>query len=144
MGGAMSRNKGQRGERAVIALLQPILDRVAEETGTVAPELTRNLIQAHKGGDDVVGLLWLSVEVKHQETFSLPAWWEQAQRQARGRQRPVLFYRRNGTRWTVRMEVRVPTTAKTFVVVPADVGLDDFLAWFELRARHEAVVLARP
>lgn len=138
MGGAMSRNKGQRAERAVIKLLQPILDRVAEETNTVAIELTRNLAQAHKGGDDVWGLTWLSIEVKHQEAYHLNDWWAQAKAQARGRQKPVLFYRRNGVQWTVRTLVKMPTSPTTFVLFPADLTLDRFLKWFEIAATHEA------
>jgi hypothetical protein len=138
MGGAMSRNKGQRAERDVIKLLQPILDRVAVETNTVAIELTRNLAQAHKGGDDVWGLAWLSIEVKHQETYHLNDWWEQAKAQARGHAKPVLFYRRNGVQWTVRMLVKVPTSPATFIWFPADLTLGRFLHWFEIAATHEA------
>ena len=138
MGGSMSRNKGQRAERAVIKLLQPILDRVAQQTSTVAIELARNLVQAHKGGDDVVGLEWLSIEVKHQEVFHVNDWWAQAKRQAKGDQRPVLFYRRNHGPWTVRMLVKVPTGPQSFVWLPADLTLERFILWFSITARRIA------
>lgn len=82
MSGNMSRNKGQRGEREVIKLLQPTVSRVYVEAGFPMPELTRNLSQSREGGFDISGLDWLALEVKYQETENVKGWWEQACRQA--------------------------------------------------------------
>ena len=104
MAGNRSRNKGQRGEREVIKLIQPIVDRVCEEVGCIPIPLERNLIQAHKGGADLHGLDWLALEVKYQETENLTAWWRQCVEQAKEHQTPILFYRRNFVReWRVKM-----------------------------------------
>lgn len=82
MGGLMSRNKGQRGEREVIALLQPTVDRLYVQAGYPTPILARNLSQSREGGFDIAGLEWLAIEVKYQENENVKGWWEQACRQA--------------------------------------------------------------
>lgn len=82
MGGNFSRNKGQRGEREVIKLLQPTVSKVYMEAGFPSLELTRNLSQSQNGGFDIAGLDWLALEVKYQETENVKGWWEQACRQA--------------------------------------------------------------
>lgn len=109
MSGRMARNKGKRAERQVIDLLQPVVDWVyAEEARMQAPILQRNTLQSDFGGHDISGLEWLSLEVKHQEQRAVPSWWQQCCGQAakwgiRRSLTPVLWYRRNGEAWNVRM-----------------------------------------
>lgn len=83
MSGNMSRNKGQRGEREVVKLLQPIINRVYGSRAVEPPQLERNLMQSHKGGFDIVGLEWMALEVKYQESANLNGWWKQTLDQAR-------------------------------------------------------------
>lgn len=82
MGGAMSRNKGQRGEREVIKLLQPTVTRCYMEKGLDVPSLERNLMQSRAGGFDIVGLEWMALEVKRQEVLNVNLWWKQTCAQA--------------------------------------------------------------
>lgn len=98
MGGKMSRNKGQRGEREVHSLLSDLL-------GTV---VKRN-INARQGDPDGLDVPGFAVEVKFTETW-LESYWEQAKAQAvkYGRS-PVLFWRRSRQPWTVYLD-------------PADIG----------------------
>lgn len=87
-----SRDKGQRGEREVCALLH-------EHLGT---EFKRNLMQTAEGGHDVLGLKGCAIEVKRQEKLQVEKWWKQTVGQASDvGQLPVLFFRRNKESWTV-------------------------------------------
>lgn len=103
MGGAMSRNKGKRGEREVITYLQGVVNRVRRELGMRPLVLQRNLQQAHMGGADVFGIPGMSIEVKFHAKKQTRAWWEQALQQAGHWERAVLFYRGNNEPWTVRV-----------------------------------------
>ena len=74
MGGAMARNKGARGERAVVKILQDIVTEEYSKVGLRPVELQRNLMQAYKtnggeGNHDLVGVSWMALEVKHHETL---------------------------------------------------------------------------
>lgn len=108
MGGLMSRNKGKRAEREVIALIQPVVTDAYEQARKRVPVLQRNTIQSDLGGHDISGLEWLSLEVKHHAKSAIPGWWRQCTEQAAtmGVHRsltPVLFYRMNHMPFTVRM-----------------------------------------
>ena len=103
MGGSMSRDKGQRAERAAIKLLQPVVNKVYAKYGRDAPVLQRNQLQSHMGGEDMVGLLWLALEVKHQEALNVEAWWAQCVKQCKGIREPVLLYKQNNVKWRVRI-----------------------------------------
>lgn len=89
--GARSRRKGATGEREVFKLLNVKLGRDA---------FRRNLSQTRAGGCDNDGDLIMAVEVKRAESLQLQAWIDQARRQAKPGQLPVLAYRRNGEDWT--------------------------------------------
>ena len=128
MAGKMSRNKGQRGEREVIKLLQPIVDRSFQRFKLEPPCLQRNLLQAHTGGHDVFGLDWLALEVKYQETVNLSPWWQQTLRQSGSDKVPVLIWRKSRMPWRVRMYGHVDEV-KTVV----DIDLPPFLEWMETR-----------
>jgi hypothetical protein len=137
MGGLASRQKGRRGEREVIAMLQPIVDSVYKALDRKPVVLQRNTLQSHLGGFDVVGLNWLAVEVKHAEAPSLGAWWKQCTDQAQGRE-PVLFYRSNFQPWRIRLWTRLETMKDSHWFV-ADVSVDCFLPYFESRVRDELI-----
>lgn len=126
--GKMARDKGARGEREVIDLLQPIVDTAYREAGLEPPQLKRtSSMQADGGGCDVHGLDWLALEVKRCETLQLDAWWRQCLQQAKPGQMPVLVYRQNKRRWGVRCFLQI---AVTNTVVAADLAIDYFEAYF--------------
>lgn len=135
MSGSFSRNKGGRGEREVIKMLQPIIDRVYRNFPTLTPPfLQRNTLQSHKGGFDITGLDWAAIEVKRVEKLQLTEWWRQAVRQAKEGQEPFLFYRRSREKWSVRCYgflPLAPSEKRMHCVVTIDV--ETFLAYFELR-----------
>lgn len=137
MAGRMSRNKGARGEREVIAILQPIVDSVCEETGQPRFELRRNPTQRFKGKEyDVIGLPWIALEVKRQENLSgLGSWWKQTLDATRPGQTPVLVYRKNHSPWKVRMKVPVDIENRLNVMCVVDVDWDTFLFWFRQRLK---------
>src|SRR6476620_2386756 len=60
------RNKGQRGEREVVGLLQAIVDKVRRERNLLPIVIQRNQMQSHSGGEDLAGLDGFAVEVKFQ------------------------------------------------------------------------------
>lgn len=149
MSGNFARDKGQRGEREVNKILQAIIDKVYVSAGfshvrNQIPFLERNQMQSYKGGCDIVGIDWIAIEVKHQETFHLKDWWSQCERQARKEDKmPVLFYRKNNIKFRVMMELLIPVrvqdrlkpgkmkTVKTVGPVPVDMSLEAFLVYFE-------------
>ncbi len=112
--GSKSLNKGKEAEREIVRLLQPAVDEVYAQLQAdykpwfkaMPPLLQRNTLQAHRGGQDVVGLAWIAPEVKHHAKVSrvmVDAWWRQCVGQARDKQTPVLFYRGDNEPWRVRM-----------------------------------------
>lgn len=136
MGGAMSRNKGQRGEREVIDALQPVVNTVYRAHDKDPPLLQRNTLQSDSGGYDIVGLPWFAPEVKYEEVFAVNAWWKQTLGQAKPGTVPVLFYRRNKVVWCVRMYGMLGAPGSN-VQVPVTVCMADFLAWFTRRLEFE-------
>jgi hypothetical protein len=143
----MARNKGKRGERAVIDWLQPILDEVCKKIGSKQVLLQRNTVQSDKGGTDIVGLDWLAAEVKNCESqgkANLASWWDQCDQQARdwstSRQKmtPVLFYMRNHQPIRVRM-MGWCGGHDTDVGLPCliDISQEAFEAYFRVRAGVE-------
>lgn len=146
MSGVMSRNKGQRAEREVVKLLQPVVIAAWNEVGRdgPAPSLERNLMQAHKGGHDLLGLDWLAIEVKHQEQFTIASWWQQTKEQAiKASQQgvvqvePVLFYRKNNVQWRVIMYGYLDVQGGGRVRCPVSIAVEAFLVWFKLRLEKE-------
>lgn len=140
MGGLMSRNKGKRAEREVIGLLQPIMDAVYARRGVpedVRVRLKRNTMQSDGGGFDVYGLEWMAPEVKHQETLHCEKWWQQCEAQAMRGQTPVLFYRRNNTKWRVRLWSQAVVGGGKVHCFVADMSIGDFLKYFAARFEWE-------
>lgn len=136
MGGKTSRNKGQRGEREVIKLLQPIVDKVCEEFGRETIRLQRNLMQSDSGGYDISNCANFALEIKFQETFNLNNWWAQTIAQASAEQLPVLIYRKSRVPWRVRTFGSLVWKGKATSSV-VDIALEDFLVYFELMCREE-------
>lgn len=126
--GKFANSKGKRGEREVVKLLQPVVDKVFEARGIEPPVLYRNQNQSFQGGYDIDGIDWLALEVKRQETLNINKWWEQAKSQASKDQVPVLIFRQNGSRkWRVimfgylavgkvRIKTRVEITQEAFFI----------------------------
>lgn len=147
--GGFSREKGKRAERQVVQMLQPVVNEVYGALGCPQdqiPLLQRNTIQAHKGGYDIVGLDWLALEVKHQETLKVDDWWEQTVRQAQGGKEPILFYKRNSMKWRIVMMGQIEilgTISKKDegrprrVRCPVDISADVFLIYFRERLLAE-------
>jgi len=107
MAGSKSRDKGQRAERAVIGLLQPVVNETYMERGLEPPILQRNTLQSDRGGYDITGLPWIALEVKHQEQLAVDKWWDQTIKQAKNNTEPVLFYKQNNIKFRVRLWARI-------------------------------------
>lgn len=139
MAGSTSRNKGANAEREVITILQPIINKCYERfDGSLgdAPLLQRNALQSHTGGFDVVGLDWLALEVKRQETLNLTAWWRQTVKQSGKNRLPVLIYRQSRRPWRVQMPMHVAIGQGKFTCC-ADISIENFLDYFEQRLMSE-------
>lgn len=149
MSGRASVEKGKRGEREIVRALQPIVDRVIKEVNdnhdsngglgrAESVRLLRNSLQTAVGGQDIVGLPWLMLEIKYQETTYLTNWWHQALEQTKPGQVTVLIHRKNSQRWLVRMVGFIPLSSGRKVSCPVDISFDIFLIWFEneLKARY--------
>lgn len=136
----MARNKGKRGERGVIDLLQPVIEEACRLCAVDdVPLLQRNTLQSDRGGFDICGLEWLAPEVKNCETFQLDKWWQQACRQTKKGQTTVLFYKRNHVPWRVRMPGVLYCEAgpNTWHPCVMDVSMEDFLIYFKMRVIAE-------
>lgn len=140
MGGRMSQNKGKRGEREIINLLQPIVDRIYglyPSLGT-PPILQRNTLQSDRGGFDIVGLDWFAPEVKFQESLNVNTWWRQTAAQAQGKQEPVLFFRQSRKAWRVMMKMYANTDTKgERFFSRAEISMENFMLYFEYRLHAE-------
>jgi len=137
MGGLMSRQKGQRGERDIIKLLQPTVDEVYSSMDLDAPRLQRNTLQSDGGGFDIVGLEWMALEVKRQEKNAVNAWWAQTIEQAGKDKEPVLVYRFNGERsWRVCLRGYL-WDGERLSCHRVTIDESDFLAWFRRRLTLE-------
>lgn len=136
MAGLMSRNKGKRAEREIVNLLQPIVDSVYSEhqtKTTEVPRLQRNTLQSDRGGFDITGIAWFAPEVKHQEQLNINVWWAQCKAQAKPGQEAVLFYRKNGTKWRVRMVARLSLEGTRVLRCTVDISMPTFCSYFRER-----------
>lgn len=120
--GIYSRNKGKKGEREVVLILHAIIARVCRAMIVDPIKLKRNTLQSDGGGTDIVGLDWLALEVKRQETLRVNQWWAQACGQANAWQVIVLLWRRNNERWHARVRDARGEKEYTF---------EEFQEWFE-------------
>lgn len=132
MTGAMSRNKGARFEREVIAQLQEIVDRQYRAARrSDAPKLRRNLVQyQEKGNADIAGLPWLALECKRCETLQLRQWWEQAQEQTEAHQITVLVWKQNRRPIQAMLWGKLEGLAHPPLKYTCTISWDSFLSWF--------------
>lgn len=141
MAGRTSRNKGARGEREAIALLQPIVDRACDHCGQPRIELVRDTRQRYqKKLYDIFGLPWIALEIKRVENQSgINGWWKQVKEATKPGQIPVLMYRQNNAPWKIR--TRLPIKIKDRVSVIATVTMDfsQWATWLETKIRMELV-----
>lgn len=136
--GSFSKQKGKRGEREAVKLLQPILSMVCEELGIEEVKLFRNQNQSFEGGYDIDGLGWLALEVKRCETLQVKKWWEQTVGQAGEGQEPLLVYRKSRMKWRAMMWGWVDIKhLEQGLRVPIDIDVESLLEWFEKRVRNE-------
>tara|TARA_B100000749_G_C18389759_1_gene449700 strand:- start:141 stop:575 length:435 start_codon:yes stop_codon:yes gene_type:complete len=136
MGGRMSREKGARGEREIIALLQPIVTQVCDELNRPVFELRRNPSQRFAAKQyDVIGLPWVALEVKRVENLSgLGSWWKQTLEATNDRQTPVLVYRPNHVAWKVRIRTIVAVVkGGPHIRMTMDLDWHTFLTWFKAK-----------
>lgn len=136
MSGKMSRNKGKRGEREIVKLLQPILDEEYERVGLEPPRLQRNTLQSDSGGYDLVGIDNLAIEIKYQESYNLNSWWAQTCAQANDNQLPVLCYRKSRVAWRVRTFGLLCWHSRQAHVV-VDISIEEFLNYFRMIVQEE-------
>lgn len=136
MAGLHSRNKGKKGEREVVGILQPTVDDVYRSCGLLPPVLQRNQNQSHLGGCDIIGLDWLAVEVKLDKSLAVDTWWEQTLRQCGQQQSPVLFFRRDNVKWRVRSFVTMQSGG-VWLTMPAVLSVEDWMRWFRARLLDE-------
>lgn len=127
------RNKGQRGEREVVKLLQAVVDARRTHFHLEPIVLQRNALQAHLGGTDLHGLDGFAIEVKFCENEQLSSWWRQTLRQAeKAGGVPILLYRATRCPWSVKMRVFVNTPAdRDQIEMDVEVTIEDFMSWFE-------------
>lgn len=137
MAGNRSRNKGQSGEREIIKLLCPIIKEVYEKYSSLEiPMLERNQNQSNLGGYDIIGIDWMALEIKRQETLNLNAWWEQTLKQAKQYQTPVLIFRQNNKPWNVLLQLEIDIGCR----VLAQISFADFAKWFKLRLKSQLLI----
>lgn len=113
----MSRDKGQRGEREFLKLLEKELPI----------KLERNLDQTRDGGCDLLGIKELAIEVKRCETLCINNWWEQALEQAGKDQYPVLAYRQSRKPWQVMIPLSLLAPKEKWQDETAVVTVDVFI-----------------
>ena len=124
--GKFSRSKGSRGEREIIAMMQPVIDTAYLQAGKEPPRLKRtSSTQADGGGCDVCGLDWLALEVKRCEVLQLNGWWQQCVQQARPGQVPVLCYRQNSKPWLFRTYIYA-VIGDSYRTLVANLSWEDF------------------
>lgn len=138
-----SKQKGYRGEREVMDMLQVIVNEEYGAVGLAPPELTRS-----PAGRDIRGLPFVAIEVKYREQVCLNPWWGQTKRNALAGQEPVLIWRSNYEPWRVRMfgylrfaeagsngVLGAPVSPPRHVRSVVDISCDAFLVWFRHRLK---------
>ena len=126
---AMQRRKGATGEREVCTLIRDYLGIDAKRNWQG---------QSACGGEDIASIPGYAVEVKFTARASVPAWWNQAQEQAKkAKAIPALVWRLTGVgrglsplqKW----RVRLPLYAVTKDAPDDDAWCELSLgAWFDL------------
>lgn len=134
MAGLKSQQKGKSGEREACKLMQAILDKAVEDSGTGkagSRHVQRNTLQADGGGCDLVGVPGMAIEVKRHAVLRVNSWWEQTVKQAEriGGSIPVLLYRQDRGKWQARIYAKLPVNREEALTMPVDLGMSDFTVW---------------
>ncbi len=132
--------KGKTGEREIKDAFISVMKLVEAEnwlTG-VSEKVKRNTLQSDRGGEDLVGIPLLSVEVKRQETLSIEGWWRQTKGQAdKSKLMPVLMYRQNHKSWHVVTYAQLWHPGyQANLWVRADFSLPEFMEWYKALYRE--------
>lgn len=161
--GSFAKQKGKRGEREAVKVLQPAIDEVwkwlygtaeynpemdaapelknggmTDMQWDMRPQLFRNQNQSFEGGYDIDGLPWLALEIKRCETLQLNKWWEQTVRQTGEGQTGVLMYRQSRKPWRIQMMGSLMYNDELEECsARVDISLEDFLTWFKCRLLSE-------
>lgn len=133
------RNKGKAGEHEAINIIKERMRLVESRlSGTgmrvkaASDDVQRNSLQSRSGGYDAHGIPIIALEIKRDETMPVHAMWEQAKRQAKNRELPVLMWRRNKGKWAIRTYAALTNiVGQPMMQVVADLALDDFLDYYE-------------
>ena len=140
--GINPRTKGAEGERQVYKMLNQIIVEVM--TGLAFPpdeiEKAKNMVQRNQnqtavGGCDLTNTFGMAIEVKRQETLSIPEWWRQTTKSAeKNNEIPVLMFRQNNKPWRIRTYgfLHAPGSNGGWSSVQAVVEIDEatFKTWF--------------
>jgi hypothetical protein len=145
MGGLHSRNKGKQGERDVRDLFRKVLFEYMDDVTVIR----RNHQQAEIGGADLVGLPYLSVEVKRVKRIvwgkGLMDWWVQCVIQAdedsrlnKETRHPCLVFRQDQGKWLV-MFAAHPVALKHWTPsYPSIMMWEHFENWLKVTLADEA------
>ncbi len=134
------RQKGAQGEREIADMLNSIIYNAMKELEFPEAEclkglntVQRNQMQTAIGGNDLTNCLGLSIEVKRQETLSVPAWWRQTVVAAeRNNEMPVLMYRQNRKAWHVRTYAWISCGGPNkHLMAEVEFDIDTFKRWFK-------------
>lgn len=134
MAGKKSQAKGKSGEREACKLMQALLDKALEDSGTGkagSRHVQRNTLQADGGGCDLVGVPGMAIEVKRHAVLRVNSWWEQTVKQAEriGGSIPVLLYRPDRGKWQARVYAKLPINCEEALSMPVDLPLQEFNIW---------------
>lgn len=142
------------------------LPRVELRRNTNQSGFNRDSTTVEVSGFDVAGLDWLSLEIKRQEKLYVTGAWMQCKEAAASKWKgivlrkpdgmegagemiyervPVLIWRMNREAWKVRMfgyltcdgGLKFDEGCGGRIRCPVDIGIEAFLAWFEMKLRFE-------
>jgi len=135
------KTKGASAEREIInlfvgtlVLIENDLKQQGYNVPTHSDKIQRNSLQFAKGGADLHGLPYISVEIKRQETLNINTWWNQCEEQAqRTRTIPVLIYKQSRKEWKVISWVKLSDggTPEVAQWVRAEYSFKSFIAWYK-------------
>lgn len=137
--GSKNRAIGKAGELEVIAYFKSATIQVENELGIpegkrLSERIQRNMQQTIAGGDDIVGIIGHSVEVKNCKVAQLNSWWSQCLRQARYHldyPTPLLVYKTDRL-WMCRVGVNTYEPSDDFL----NYALLDYLPLYKEHVKH--------
>jgi hypothetical protein len=139
--------KGKRAEQEIVKELNDVIKKLHKNDDTIDLEkyfVHRNLAQTAQGGDDIVNIYGLSLEIKRCEELRIEDWWRQACKSAgRKSAEPVLIYKQNKKSWRVLLmtELSIYRTdavlSNSRISVRAEISFKDFLRYFEELVRFQ-------